>query len=319
MAVVASVLVPVHDAAAFLDGAVGSALAQTCADLEVIAIDDGSTDDSHAALLGWAARDSRVIVLRHATCRGVAAARNTAIERATGRWLVPLDADDAMLPDRVDRLVAVAEAVGAEAAGADLLADGLRARDFATGADLGEVFPTAEMTLAEPVTLAEMIRRDRPNEAGFAKFGYLKPVIRRDFLQRSGIRYREGLRVGEDLLFYFDCVAGGARFHLTPGAGYVYSVRAGSASAVGAPSLSLVNHAMLRIAEQIGDRALIALLRQRQRGIDSDGFDLAIGARRPLDAWRYARHASPARMASRLWAAAGATWRGVASRLLPGR
>lgn len=318
MAVVASVLVPVHDAAAFLDGAIGSALAQTCADLEVIAVDDGSIDGSHAALLGWAARDHRVIVLRHATCRGVAAARNAAIERATGRWLVPLDADDAMLPDRVDRLVALAEA-----AGADLLADGLRARDFVTGTDLGEVFPTAEMTLAEPVTLAEMIRRDRPNEAGFAKFGYLKPLIRRDFLQRSGIRYHEGLRVGEDLLFYFDCVAAGARFHLTPGAGYVYSVRAGSASAVGAPSLSLANHAMLQVAQGTGARTsnqeLVALLRQRQRGIDSDGFDLAIGARRPLDAWRHARHASPARMASRLWAAAGATWRGVASRLLPGR
>jgi len=296
VAVIASILIPAHNAAAFLDGALHSALAQTCGTLEVIAVDDGSTDGTHAALLGWAARDCRVVVHRHATCRGVAAARNTAIAQASGRWLALLDADDAMLPGRLEHLVARAEAVGA-----DLLADGLRERDFATGADRGESFPAATLALPGPLTLAEMIRRDQPEQPGHAKLGYLKPLIRHDFLRGSGVRYREGLRVGEDLLFYFECVAAGGRFHLTPGAGYLYSVREGSASAAaGAPALSKANRRMLRLAGRTGDQVLVGLLRQRQRVIDSDGFDLAIGQRRPLDALRHARHAAPDRMRSRL-------------------
>ncbi|MBD0275899.1 MAG: glycosyltransferase family 2 protein, partial [Acetobacteraceae bacterium] len=105
--IVASILIAAHNAAAFVDGAVSSALAQTCRAVEVIAVDDGSSDGTHEVLAACARWDARVTVLRHARCEGAAAARNTAIGHAKGRWIAVLDADDAFLPRRVERLVAL--------------------------------------------------------------------------------------------------------------------------------------------------------------------------------------------------------------------
>ncbi len=306
---VASVLIAAHDAADFLDGAVSSALAQTCRAIEVVAVDDGSSDSTHDALAAWARRDARVTVLRHPQRLGAGAARNTAIARARGRWLAVLDADDAFLPERIERLVPLAERIGA-----DLLADNLLERDFATGARLGTALPAAGMASDSPLGLAEMLRRDRVDLPGRAKIGYLKPIMRRDFLQRSGMRYRPEIQVGEDLLFYFECVRAGARFRLAPGeALYLYSVRQGSASGGqrGALHLSAATRRMRELARGLGDAELDALLRERQRATDSDCFDLAVEARRPRDALRYARWADPARVARRLGMAAGALGRRV--------
>ena len=81
MAVTASILIAAHDAAAYVDHAVASALAQTCRAVEVIAVDDGSADGTWEALAGWALRDPRVTALRHPRRLGPSAARNTAIAR----------------------------------------------------------------------------------------------------------------------------------------------------------------------------------------------------------------------------------------------
>ena len=304
--IVASILIAAHNAAAFLDGAVSSALAQTCRAVEVIAVDDGSSDGTHEALAAWARRDARVTVLRHARCHGAGAARNTAITQAKGRWIAVLDADDAFLPERIERLVVLAEQTGA-----DLLADNLIERDFATGARLGTIFPPAAMVTDEPLSLSEMLRRDRVDLPGRAKLGFLKPIIRRDILVRSGVRYRPEIRVGEDLLFYFECVLAGGIYRLAPEALYLCSVRAGSASSssTGAFHLSAATRRMRELTRGLGDPEVDALLRARQRATDSDCFDLAIGARRLGDALRYARWADPARVARRLGHAGAALLR----------
>ena len=312
---VASILIAAHNAEAFLDGAVSSALAQTCRAVEVIAVDDGSTDGTQELLAAWARRDGRVSVLRHAQRRGAAAARNTAIARARGRWLAVLDADDAFLPGRIERLVPMAEETGA-----DLLADNLVERDFVTGARLGTVLPPADMAamaVGGPVGLADMLRRDRVDLPGRAKIGYLKPIVRREFLERTGVRYRPEIRVGEDLLFTFECVLAGGRLRLAPEeALYLYSVREGSASnrGTGALHLSAATRRMRELAGGLGNAELDALLRQRQRATDSDCFDLAIEGRRLGDALRYARWADPARVARRLGFAAGALRRRLSGR-----
>lgn len=314
---VASILIAAHDAAAFLDGAVSSALAQTCRAVEVIAVDDCSSDGTHEALAAWARRDGRVTVLRHPERRGASAARNTAIARARGRWLAVLDADDAFLPERIERLVPLAEE-----GGADLLADNLVERDFATGAPLGTVLPPSEMAAmaaAEaPVGPVDLLRHDRVDLPGRAKIGYLKPIMRRAFLERTGVRYRPEIRVGEDLLMYFESVLAGARFRLAPSeALYVYAVREGSASSgsrTGALHLSAATRRMRELARGLGNAEVDALLRQRRRATDSDCFDLAVEARNLGDALRYARGADPARVARRLGSAAGAVRRRFSGR-----
>ncbi len=96
-----SVIMPVFNAASFLDESLGSVLAQSRPDWELLAVDDGSTDGSAARLAGWAARDPRIRVLATGGNKGAGAARNCAFERARGRYLAFLDADDQWHPDKL--------------------------------------------------------------------------------------------------------------------------------------------------------------------------------------------------------------------------
>jgi glycosyltransferase involved in cell wall biosynthesis len=99
-----SVIIPVYNGAEFVSLALDSALAQTYGNLEVIAVDDGSTDNTWEILNRYRARDSRVRVLRQQN-GGVARARNYAIAEAKGKFIAPLDADDLWEPTKIERQV----------------------------------------------------------------------------------------------------------------------------------------------------------------------------------------------------------------------
>jgi len=94
-----TVVVPTRDRRALLERSLGTVLDQTGVDLAVLVVDDGSNDDTAE----WAARvdDSRVSAVSHATPLGVAAARNTGIERAATPWIAFLDDDDLWAPTKL--------------------------------------------------------------------------------------------------------------------------------------------------------------------------------------------------------------------------
>ena len=93
-----SVIMPVHDGTFTLNRAIRSVAAQQFADWEVVAVDDGSTDDTWNILQRWAAADCRIRPIRFEENRSMAAARNAAIEAARGEMLVFLDRDDEFYP-----------------------------------------------------------------------------------------------------------------------------------------------------------------------------------------------------------------------------
>lgn len=99
-----SVVIPTYERADLVGRAVDSALAQTVEDVEVIVVDDGSTDGTHEAVA--AESDPRVRYLEHETNRGVSAARNTGIEAASGEYVAFLDSDDEWLPRKLERQLA---------------------------------------------------------------------------------------------------------------------------------------------------------------------------------------------------------------------
>jgi glycosyltransferase involved in cell wall biosynthesis len=94
-----TVVIPAYERAALLPRALASVAAQTRSPAEVIVVDDGSRDDSAAVAERLGAR-----VIRHERNQGVSAARNTALEAATGEWVAFLDTDDEWLPNHLDRL-----------------------------------------------------------------------------------------------------------------------------------------------------------------------------------------------------------------------
>lgn len=94
-----SVIIPVHDRAAYVSDAIRSVLAQSLADLELIVVDDGSTDDTVAVVRSFA--DPRLRLVRHEVNRGIPAARNTGLDEARGRYIAWLDSDDIARPRRL--------------------------------------------------------------------------------------------------------------------------------------------------------------------------------------------------------------------------
>ena len=108
-----SIIVPVYNAEPYLDNCLDSIAAQTWGNLEVWLVDDGSTDASPALCDARAAADSRFHVLHQANA-GVSAARNAALERATGQYLQFVDGDDWLTPDATETFVHTAESTGAD-------------------------------------------------------------------------------------------------------------------------------------------------------------------------------------------------------------
>jgi glycosyltransferase involved in cell wall biosynthesis len=92
-----TLIIPVFNNAPYLDESLSAALAQTGVSLEIIIIDDGSTDASLSVIKAHAGRDPRIIVIEQAN-QGVSVARNAGLDRASGQWVAFLDGDDWLAP-----------------------------------------------------------------------------------------------------------------------------------------------------------------------------------------------------------------------------
>lgn len=106
-----SVVVPSRNRARLLRRTLQSILAQRFTDLEVILVDDGSTDDTPALT---ARADPRVVVIRNREPIGVSAARNRGIAAARGEWIAFCDDDDLWSPDKLSHQLAAAERAGTD-------------------------------------------------------------------------------------------------------------------------------------------------------------------------------------------------------------
>lgn len=100
-----SVIIPMYNASSTVVETLDSVLASTYRPLEVVVVDDGSTDDSLAVAQSFAAAHTEVRVL-HQPNAGVSAARNHAIREARGEWILPVDADDKISKTYIEHAVA---------------------------------------------------------------------------------------------------------------------------------------------------------------------------------------------------------------------
>lgn len=107
-----SVVLPTYNRPATLSRAMQSVLRQTCRDLELIVVDDCSPQDPEEAVLRVAEGDGRVRYVRRETNGGPAAARNTGLALARGRYVAFQDSDDEWLAAKLDRQLEVLEAAG---------------------------------------------------------------------------------------------------------------------------------------------------------------------------------------------------------------
>lgn len=206
-----SVIVPVYNAEKYLDGCLCSITRQTLRSLEIICVNDGSSDGSLGMLNRWAKDDGRIVVLTQENA-GQASARNRALDCARGKFIAFVDSDDAIEPQMLERMVEPLE----------------RDDDIDFSKCGTKAVYEYEVTDAERKGLAEYFAA--PAERGahdispnvFSTGGPCNKLYRRAFLDLHGIRFPEGVK-NEDEAFCFFVFARARRLYLFHEQFYLYT------------------------------------------------------------------------------------------------
>lgn len=217
-----SIIIPAYNTEAYVQQAIDSALNQTVSNIEVIIVDDGSTDSTVSVVKHI--RDSRVKLLVNTQNLGVSGARNRALAEARGNWIAVLDSDDWYAPERLERLLQVAKHENADIVADDLylIRDGENTPwTTLLGQGKAQLFSVQQI---DPVYFVETDVYGQPG----LHLGFSKPLFKRSFLVKHNIQYNPGLKYAEDFWFTFSCLIRGARFYLVPEPFYYYRSRSNS-------------------------------------------------------------------------------------------
>ncbi|HUR42277.1 MAG TPA: glycosyltransferase family A protein [Verrucomicrobiae bacterium] len=213
-----TVVIPTYNRAPLLRRTLSSVLAQTVAPLEVLVADDGSTDDTAAAIREFGGRVTHLL-LPHVGAP--AAARNAGLARARGDWIAFVDDDDLWMADKLERQLALAEGVGLVCCNAELIDE----RDHPIGRNLHEAHPLAK----EPDPLRALIG---------GNFVVCSSVLARTELLRASGGFYEGPELGrlaEDYDLWLRCaLRARLRYEHEPWVRYRF---AGTGLSQGTPSL----------------------------------------------------------------------------------
>lgn len=152
-----SVIIPAHNAAAYLPEALASVEAQTYADWEIVAVDDGSSDETWALL---ESAGSRVKALRNPVATGPAAARNHALAQAGGELVVFLDADDLLKPRYLESQIACLESARRRGCRVGLVTCDARLLDETGDAEHTYLDQIPRRDRRKPLTLDRILERN---------------------------------------------------------------------------------------------------------------------------------------------------------------
>ena len=211
-----SVIIPVYNVEAFLPECLESVVRQSYTDLEIILVDDGSTDSCPSICDAYAAADARIKVI-HQQNRGLSAARNAGIEASSGEYITFVDSDDFILPDMLEHLLELAR------------------RHDADYVQCGYV------RCQEKDSIGQITLCDEPESVQALEdaYGKMKSCIRNEGLYVSAwgklfsrglfrdIRFPEG-KVHEDTPFTLEAVHASGRIVASSRTGYIYRRRSGS-------------------------------------------------------------------------------------------
>lgn len=203
-----SIIVPCFNVAPWLARCLDSLIGQTLHDVEIICIDDKSTDNTLEILQEYAARDKRITVIALPKNSGVAVARNTGLDVATGEYIGFVDPDDYVDLDFYEKLYHAAKKSGA---------------DIAKG-KLQTVFPDGDIAVSCPNT---KIR----NQYDFV-MNFTSAIYRRNMLNSNNIRFTPNVVLGEDIIFLSTSVFFTRHFEKIDSVSYWYIRRDGSADSV---------------------------------------------------------------------------------------
>jgi len=208
-----SLVVPVYNVAPFLERCLDSLAAQDLDGMEIVFVDDGSTDDCPAILARYAAQHAQMRVIRQEN-GGLSAARNTGLDHVNGEYVAFADSDDWIEPGYYRRLLALARANHLD------LAHGNAMYHFESRREDHPIYRDALPTAVMPGR--EVLRR-RLAEKTFLHMVWMH-LYRRDFITRLGMRFVPRL-IHEDVLWTTRAFLEAERVAYDPTPGYFYRQR----------------------------------------------------------------------------------------------
>lgn len=207
-----SIVIPVYNVFPFLDECMESILSQSREGVEIILVDDGSTDGSGEACESYSSETMAIRVL-HKPNGGLASARNAGLEIARGAYISFVDSDDRIAAGAVGRMVEWASGPGADICILNcekFYPDGSK-KPF--GCEVHSVDLKGKSAESALETLS---RLDKFPDAACIK------IYRRSFLESEGIKFPEDDRYSEDLGFTIDCFLAACSFDALEGPFYEY-------------------------------------------------------------------------------------------------
>ena len=231
-----SVIVPLYNAKHLVKYTVDSLLNQTLENIEVVIIDDCSTDGSLEFCRELYGQDQRVVLLKQAKNAGPGAARNTGIRSASGEYVVFCDSDDEIMPDTYRKMFEIAKKFDADVVQNTQFLYPMPDEEGKIPLQLldssVELFPFGvESGYYKEVTLLteDLAERLEKWTARQLNWSVCSKMIRREFLLNNGIAFSD-MKLAEDMVFCFECLFKSKNYVVVPGGGYAYRISASSLS-----------------------------------------------------------------------------------------
>lgn len=214
-----SVIMPVHNGESYVSNMIDSVISQEYTDLELIVIDDGSSDGTVQVVEQYVNQDKRVRLVIHSINEGVSAARNTGLDHAQGEYVAFVDADDRLHPSMYKKLICAIEEYDCDISMCRIYYD-----NEGTGEE--ELLPEIQEGVLTDGDYRRLINGLIDiNQYVFA--GTVRYVFRRSILQDKRFDIRIFYR--EDLAFLFEVLAVKRKIYYADFVGYYYVRNQGSA------------------------------------------------------------------------------------------
>ena len=209
-----SIIVPVYNVEKYLSKCLESLINQTLKDIEVICVNDGSTDNSLCILKEYANKDSRIKIIDKQN-EGVSVARNTGIEVATGEYLMFVDSDDYLVENACEKALNTIEHNNSDICifGHYDLVDGNKIISHKTN----DLIKIKDLNVKENLVEYSIYIWDK--------------IYRTEFIKSNQIKFPLGLKTAEDVIFCLLCLFNEAKYATLAEPLYVYRIDTNSNSA----------------------------------------------------------------------------------------
>ena len=209
-----SVIIPVYNVEQYLTECLDSVINQTVKDIEIICIDDASTDSSLKILQEYAQKDGRLVILKNEVNSGQSVARNKGLVTSKGEYILFVDSDDFIEPNLLEETLKYANDV-------DMVFFELKKYDIKQNHTKNDIslLPTGEFSANEYYLNALL--------GNYLDFGPCTKLYKKDFLIENHIQFPEGI-VYEDVLFNFYCMIRATNVYSIGYPFYIYRIRPNS-------------------------------------------------------------------------------------------